>query len=197
MEVDLEKRHLSINCSRVFSKQEICLISQDNYYLPIDQQHVDEQGVTNFDLPNGFDHEAFLRDLHKLIEGETVVFQEYVFNNHNLNPKLIIISPAPIIIVEGIFLFYQEAIRSLVDLKLFIEAKDELKIIRRIRRDGIERNYTMEDVLYRYEHHVGPAYEKYIAPLIEQMDLIILNNSSFDKALEVVSGFIRHKLKSS
>ena len=177
-----------------FLETELCILSQDNYYLPIDQIDVDENSVHNFDLPNAFDHQAFLNDLQKLKIGQTVKIQEYTFNNPHLISKPLIIQPASVIVAEGIFLFHEPEVWDQLNLKIIIEAKDRLKIIRRIRRDSIERDYDMEDVIYRYENHVGPAYDQFIAPFIEKVDLIIQNNHSFENALAVVTGFIRNKL---
>ena len=83
----------------------------------------------------------------------------------------------------------------MLDLSVLIHAKDNLKIIRRINRDKTERNYPLEDVLYRYEHHVAPAYDKYIDPYIDELDLIINNNKSFDRGVDVLTAFIREHLK--
>jgi len=125
-----------------------------------------------------------------LKSGKAIIREEYTFNNKELTPKLLHFNPAPIIIVEGLFILYFEEIRKILDLSLFVQAKDNLKVIRRIRRDQTERNYPIDDVLYRYENHVMPAYEKYIKPFADDVDIIINNNKHFDQALHVVKGFI-------
>ena len=89
-----------------FSKDQICIISQDDYYLSIDKQLVDENGIENFDLPTSFDIDAFERDLIKLKSGKSVQIKEYTFNNKDTIPNIITLKPAPIIIVEGIFVFH-------------------------------------------------------------------------------------------
>lgn len=177
-----------------FNDNQVCIVSQDDYYRPREEQRIDAAGVQNFDLPYSIDDEAFAQDIEKLLNGETVIRQEYVFNNSAATPGVRTFQPAPIIIVEGIFIFYFEAIKKLIDLKVFVHASDHLKIIRRIKRDREERNYPLEDVLYRYEHHVQPTYKQYIAPYLDEMDLIINNNDNFDAALEVLSGFLKGKL---
>ncbi len=177
-----------------FPAQQVCIISQDNYYHPIEKQVIDEKGIHNFDLPHSIDHQTFLQDLERLKNGQSITIEEYTFNNEDATPQKITIYPAPIIVTEGIFLYYEKAVRTILDLKIFIDAKDTLKIIRRIKRDQIERNYPLDDVLYRYEKHVTPAYEQFLAPLIHEMDMIILNNHSFVSSLEVLSGFIRDSL---
>lgn len=177
-----------------FDQKQVCVVSQDDYYFPRQDQQKDAQGVINFDLPDSIDKAAFNHDLKKLIAGETVKRQEYVFNNPLARAKTLYFTPTPIIIVEGLFVFHYAKIREKLDLKIFIHAKENLKVIRRIKRDRIERNYPIEDVLYRYENHVLPAYEKYIHPYREEADLIVNNNHQFEKGLQVVTGFIRNYL---
>ena len=80
-------------------------------------------------------------------------------------------------------------------LKVFISAKENLKVIRRIYRDRVERNYPLEDVLYKYEHHVLPSFEKYIEPYQEDADIVINNNRNFEQGLDVITGFISSKLQ--
>jgi uridine kinase len=178
-----------------FTEKQICVISQDDYYRPREQQRIDDNGVTNFDLPESIDKDAFLRDIRRLISGEIVEKLEYTFNNEKANPQLLTFRPAPILIVEGLFVFYFSQIYELMDLRVFLHAKENLKIIRRIKRDKVERNYPLEDVLYRYEHHVLPTFERYIKPYQEEADLIINNNLHFERAIQVLKGYFRHYLR--
>ena len=178
-----------------FDTTDVCIISMDHYYKLREDQFVDEQGIRNFDLPTSVDSKAFRRDLKRLMEGETVNRQEYTFNNSAVEPAELEFTPAPIIIAEGIFVFKFRRIREMLDLKIFLNAKENLKVIRRITRDREERNYPLEDVLYRYEHHVLPTYEKYVKPYLSECDIVINNNDNFDEALMVVEGFMRHKLR--
>lgn len=180
--------------SSCFKPNEICLISQDNYYKPRDQQPVDENGIKNFDLPVSIDREVFLSDLIKLKAGQDVIKKEYTFNNPNAEPKLLTFRSAPIIVVEGLFVQYFEEISNELDLRVFIEAKDHVKLGRRIKRDQVERGYDLDDVLYRYQYHVMPVYERLIEPLMHYADLVIPNNSQFDRALHVLTGYLRSRL---
>ena len=174
-----------------FAPEEICLISQDNYYKSIDQQPIDENGVENFDLPISIDRMAFQNDLLKLKAGQNVVKKEYMFNNTNAVPKLLHFNSAPILVVEGLFVQYFEEIDKELDLKVFIEAKDHIKIGRRIKRDRMARGYDIDDVLYRFQYHVMPVYETLIEPIKHKADLVIPNNSNFDRALQVLAGYLK------
>lgn len=177
-----------------FSDEELCLVSQDHYYRPIHEQVVDGNGVVNFDLPESIDNEKFLRDILLLKKGETVVKEEYTFNKTAVKPKQLIFKPAPILIVEGLFVQYFPALEKELDLKIFIEAKDHLKLSRRIRRDNEERGYDLDDVLYRYQHHVMPVYESLIKPLMHQADFVIPNNHRLERAMSFVIEGLQSKL---
>jgi uridine kinase len=179
----------------MFSEHEICIISQDDYYRPREEQLIDEAGYHNFDLPTSIDKKAFHRDVERLLKGEKVEILEYGFNNKDAEPILKTFNPAPIIIVEGLFVFHYKKIKHLLDLKVFFYAADHLKVIRRILRDQVERNYPIDDVLYRYEHHVMPSYNKYIQPYMQEADIVINNNTDFDMGLEVLNGFLKNKLQ--
>ncbi len=183
--------------SSQFSSDEICLLSQDNYYKPIHEQFRDENGIENFDLPEAIDRQAFHDDVAKLRAGINVTRKEYTFNNPGqpgAAPNILSFKAAPLLVVEGLFVQYFEEIEKELDLKIFIEAKPHVKIARRIRRDQVERGYDINDVLYRYEFHVMPVYEKLIEPLKHNSDLVIPNNSHSNRALSVVIEFLKSKL---
>ncbi|EON78870.1 Uridine kinase [Lunatimonas lonarensis] len=179
---------------KAFDPSEVCLISQDNYYKPRHLQPVDTKGIHNFDTPHSIDFEQYAADIRKLQQGETVKRLEYTFNNPNKTPKTLEFKPASVVVVEGIFVLYYPELVDLLDLKIFIDAKDYIKLKRRIVRDKVERGYDLDDVLYRYEMHVMPTYEKYIEPFKHDADLIVPNNHGFDKALDVVKSFLKMKI---
>jgi uridine kinase len=177
-----------------YAPEDICLISQDNYYHDREKQFKDDQGVLNFDLPTSIDSHAYAQDILKLSQGETIHRKEYTFNNPNVIPRQLEFKPAPIVVVEGIFVFYYEEVAKLLDLKVYIDAKEHIKLQRRIIRDKVERGYDLDDVLYRYTHHVAPTYEKYIKPFKNDADVIIPNNRHFDKGLEVLVTYLNSKI---
>jgi len=178
-----------------FSTKEICIVSQDDYYLTKEFQKKDKNGIVNFDRPSSINKKEFIRDIKLLIESKKVSRPEYGFNNENAIPKMLIFEPAPILIVEGLFIFHYKKMRKLLDLKVFVDAKENLKVIRRISRDKIERNIPLDEVLYQYEHHVLPAFEKYILPYKDKVDIVINNNDDFETGLNVFEGFLKNKIK--
>jgi len=179
---------------RNFRKDQVCLITQDNYYKTREQQPVDENGVKNFDRLESIDGDKLYRDIMKLVEGQEVEILEYTFNNPDLKPRQIIFTPAPVLIIEGLMVFSWEKIRELIDYSIFIDADELIKVKRRIKRDAQERGYDLDDVLYRYEHHVAPFYNEHLEPLKKEVNVIIQNNKDFTNGLAIIRGFIANYL---
>ncbi|MCY7349347.1 MAG: uridine kinase [Cytophagaceae bacterium] len=178
-----------------FSEDEITLISQDNYYRSLEFIPKDENGVHNFDLPETIDHARFAEHILQLHEGKVVKAIEYTFNNPNVVPKELIYTPTPIIVVEGLFVFYFKDIYKQLDLKVFIASKNKVKLSRRIARDQAERDIALATILYQWEHHVRPTYQKYIKPYKAKADLVIPNNKHFKMGLEILIGYLRGKME--
>ena len=174
--------------------ENVTVVLQDDYYHPIEKQKRDQEGIENFDLPESIDHEAFAADIHKLMNGKPIQKYEYTFNNDRSSAKLIECQPAPLIIVEGLYIFFFKKIWELLDYRIFLHARESHKIVRRIKRDREERNYPVEDVLYRFENHVWPSFLKHIEPFRDEVDIVINNNESYEKGLEIIHGFVANYL---
>jgi len=183
------------NVMEGFHADEVCFISQDNYYLPREEQPLDEKGIKNFDMPESIDLKKFIDDIKILIQGKEINIKEYTFNNPDLKAKEIKFKPAPVIILEGIFIYHVEEIRNMIDLKVFIDAREHLMLKRRIIRDEEERGYDLADVLYRYENHVMPAFNTYILPYKDYCDIIINNHSNFEESIKVMRSYINSILE--
>jgi len=179
-----------------FKNDEVTLVSQDDYYIPSGEMTQEENKLYNFDLPSTIDDEQFLLDIKKLVKGEVVYKKEYNFNNPLAVTKILEINPAPIIIVEGLFILHFQEIGGLLDHSIFIEADEEVALQRRIKRDGMERGYPEEDVLYKWENHVLPSYREYLMPYRNQCHRIITNNSNDADDILKVSEAISIELKS-
>jgi uridine kinase len=174
-----------------FDTDDICLLSQDNYYRPKEHQTKDENGIENFDLPGAIDDVAFAADVEKLRSGEIVTREEYTFNNSDKIPHLLHFYPKKILVVEGIFVFHFPEVAKLLDLKIFIDAQDKIKLKRRIKRDNEERGYDLQDVMYRWKYHVKPTYEEFIRPHKRSCDIVIPNNHHFEKGLQVIVSYLK------
>jgi uridine kinase len=161
-----------------FTADEVCLVSQDDYYIPVAHNMTKEENkLYNFDLPATIDHEHFQQDISKLLNKETILKHEYTFNNPNITPKVLEIKPAPILIVEGLFILHFKDISELLDMKIFIEADDDIALQRRLKRDLLERGYSHDDVTYKWENHVMPAYKEFLLPYKYECDKVITNNT--------------------
>ncbi len=174
-----------------FSKAELCIVSQDNYYKMAYEHTRDENGHINFDLPDCIELDDFSRDIEALHKGETIYRHEYRFQHEDQKGPLLTFKPAPIIVCEGLFIFYHNQLFDQFDLKLFINADEEIALERRIKRDVSERNIDEEFVLYQWKNHVVPSYQKYLLPFMSQADLIINNNTHFENSLSMVTAFLR------
>lgn len=187
------KTYLLNQLMRKIPAHNITLISQDNYYREFHHQKKKPDGNVNFDHPDALDLDKFVNDLNKLTRGETVTLKEYTFNNPDKKPQDLIYKPAPIILAEGLFIFYKPELYDLLDLKVFVDAEEHIKLSRRILRDYSERGYQLEEILKQYEQDVIPMYNKYVKPYKEACDLIIPNNYHMDKAIEVLYDHIMLK----
>lgn len=173
----------------------VSIISQDNYYRPKSEQEIDENGEVNFDLPTSIDKDAFLADIQKLLNKESIRFHEYTFNNSERDPKEIVVQPAPILVVEGLFVFHYPEIRRLLDLRIYLDVLEDIKLQRRIKRDRDERGYPEAVVRYQWEHHVLPSFKKFLKPYRDDSHIIITNNITFDKGLTVLSDHLHYRLE--
>ncbi|MFT5883962.1 MAG: uridine kinase [Arcticibacterium sp.] len=178
-----------------FTKEQVCLISQDNYYREISKIPLDENGIQNYDLPECIDFELYASHIKDLVNGKAVHHTEYTFNNPGVLPREIVHLPAPVIVVEGLFVFHESSISDLLNLKVFIDAKEKVKIKRRIKRDRKERGLKLAEVLYQWENHVKPTYKVFIKPTKKYSDIIINNNDHFENGLLVLSTFIKTLMK--
>jgi uridine kinase len=164
----------------------VCLVSQDDYYHPLEQQEVDANGKVNFDLPTAVDLDGLARDLRSLVAGDPILRKEYTFNQDGREPEWIQLRPAPVILVEGLFVLHHGPVRELFDLRVFIEASEEAQLDRRLRRDALERGYGQDEIMYQWEHHVLPAYRSYLLPYRHLCDLHVVNESSYERAVNVL-----------
>lgn len=157
------------------------IFSMDNYYKPIQMQHVDENQQINFDLPTALNQDHLLTDLQTLIGGESIEVKEYHFNAPPDKHVLITINPSELIIVEGLFSFHYPEVRKLIDYAIFIQVDLDVQLDRRLYRDQETRGYTREAILYQWKNHVLPCYENYLEPYQEEADFQFRNDHHADE----------------
>lgn len=179
----------------LFRPDQVCILSQDNYYRPAAQQITDENGHINYDLPECLDLDAFHDDMLLLKNGQDVKRREYRFQHEDQLGDWLHFAAAPIIIIEGLFIFYRGDISEHFNLKIFVEAEERLQLQRRLKRDTQERNIPADFVQYQWEKHVMPAFNRYLLPYKGSADIIINNNDHFNNSLKVVEDHFRWILK--
>ena len=170
----------------VMPEGSICVVSQDDYYHPIEQQVSDENGKVNFDLPGAIDLDAMVDDLRRLAKGEPIQRKEYTFNNDAKEASWFELKPAPVIVTEGLFVLDHVPTRDHFDLKVYVEASEDTQLQRRLLRDAAERGYGPDDVHYQWTNHVLPAYRQYLLPHRHLCDLHVVNEYTYDKAVAVL-----------
>jgi uridine kinase len=180
-----------------FKQDEVTLVSQDDYYIPAGEMSQEENKLYNFDLPSTIDSDQFLRDIKQLLSGEVVYKKEYNFNNPLAVVKILEIKSAPIIIVEGLFILHFKEIAALLDHQIFVDADEQVALDRRIKRDGLERGYPEEDVLYKWHNHVLPAYKEYLLPYKGGCDKVVMNNTNEPDEIIAITEEISVDLRNS
>lgn len=173
-------------------KEELTIIETDSYYNDLSHLSMEERKSVNYDHPNSIDLDLVYKHLYSLKQGKSVLIPVYDFKKHNRVPnETVLTQPTQIIIFEGIFALYDEKIRDLASIKLYVESDADIRFIRRLSRDMKERGRTMEEVIHQYLATVKPSYDIFIAPTKKYADLIIPNDFSHDVAVD----FIVTKLK--
>jgi len=180
-----------------FKQDEVTLVSQDDYYIPAGDMTQEENKLYNFDLPSTIDSQQFLKDIKQLMDGEVVYKKEYNFNNPLAVVKILEIKSAPIIIVEGLFILHFKEIAALLDHTIFVDADEQVALDRRIKRDGLERGYPEEDVLYKWHNHVVPAYKEYLLPYRGQCNKVVMNNTNEPEEIIAITEDISNDLRNN
>ncbi len=170
------------------------VFSMDNYYLPIEKQALDSNGIVNFDLPTALNREALIADLRKLKNGEAVEVKEYHFNAPPGKNVLITLEPSSLIIVEGLFLFAYPEVAELLDFSVFVDVDLDVQLDRRLYRDQETRGYSHADILYQWNEHVLPCYQKYLLPYRTAADFVFINDNHHEAEFERLIGLLAPKI---
>ncbi|MBL4746869.1 MAG: uridine kinase [Flavobacteriaceae bacterium] len=175
-------------------KDEVCVISQDSYYQATDGMSYDERTQINFDHPNAIDFDLLVNDLKKLKKGETIEQPIYSFVTHNRIKDTLTTPPKKVLIVEGILIFNSKELRDLFDIKVFVHADADERLIRRVKRDIQERGRDINEVLKRYQDTLKPMHQTFIEPTKNYADIIIPNDRYNTVAIDIVRTVISDKL---
>lgn len=173
---------------------EVGVISQDSYYRKNDGLSYEERTKINFDHPKSIDFELLVEHLQELQNGEVIEQPVYSFVTHNRTKDVVITHPRKVMIVEGILVFTDPKLRDMFDIKIFVHADSDERLIRRIKRDVAERGRDVTEVLERYQKTLKPMHQQFIEPGKAYADIIIPNDRYNTVAIDIVKTVISNKL---
>ena len=178
-----------------FKKQEVMLIKLDDYYKRLDHLTYDERVTVNYDHPDSLDFDLLIDDLKSLMAGKTINKPIYDFTVHNRSNELEVVEPSEIIILEGILVLSDERLREMADIKIYVDTDDDLRFIRRLKRDVTERARSIDSVINQYLKTVKPMHEAFVEKTKKYADIIIPNDFSHNVAVDILNTKIKGILK--
>jgi len=164
----------------------LALIKQDAYYVDRSDQPFDERTRANYDHPDAFDWDLTFEQLSTLLTGRGVDVPVYDYPNHNRSKDVLRIEPTRIVVFEGILALYDEKLRDLFDLRIFVDTDADVRLIRRLERDVRDRGRTPESIMRQYMTTVRPSHLQFIEPTKRHADVIIPEGGHNDRALDVL-----------
>ena len=177
--------------------EQVTIVHHDNYYRAHDDLTYEERTHLNYDCPEAFETEMMVEHLHLLRQGRSIHCPVYDFTVHNRSGETELIVPKPVILVEGILIFAEEALVEQMDMKVFVDADADVRLARRILRDTEERSRSVRSVVDQWQATVKPMHEKFVEPSKKSADLIIPQGGRNKVALDLIVGHIRRYLEDS
>lgn len=173
---------------------EVGVISQDSYYRDLSHLPLEERKKTNFDHPKSIDFDLLESHLKALSNGRTIEQPVYSFLECNRTTETLTIAPTKVIIVEGILILTNAAIRKMMDIKIFVHADSDERLIRRLKRDVNERGWNLNETLDNYQDTIKPMHDQFIEPTKEYADIIIPHNTYNTVAVDIVRTIINERI---
>ena len=177
-----------------FPKGEVQVISQDSYYKDTSHLSFEDSCKINFDHPQSIDFQLLETHLKDLKKGKSINQPLYSFKTHNRTGDTTLTEPKKVIIVEGILILSNTQLRTILDVKIFVHADSDERLIRRLKRDMAERGRDLDEVLDRYQTTLKPMHQQFIEPMKAYADIIIPNNNYNSVAVNVVKSIINDQL---
>ncbi|WP_409022102.1 uridine kinase [Dellaglioa sp. P0083] len=175
--------------------ESIMILQQDTYYNDQAEMSMEERKAVNYDHPLAFDNERMISDLEQLLGNEAIDMPVYDYTQFTRSSETIRTEPQDVIIVEGILILGDEKLRSLMDIKVFVDTDDDLRIIRRITRDMKERGRSLQSVIDQYVKTVKPMYNQFIEPTKRYADIIVPEGGANTVAIDLLSTKVRDILQ--
>ncbi|MDE5561586.1 MAG: uridine kinase [Bacteroidaceae bacterium] len=175
--------------------ESVAVIPQDSYYNDNTLLSMEERKRINYDHPDAFDWKLLYRHIHDLRNGKAIEQPTYDYITSNRMTETIHIEPCEVIIIEGIMALYRKDMRDLMDLKIFVDTDSDVRLIRNILRDTVERGRTPQMVIDRYLQVLKPMHEEFIEPTKRFADLIIPEGGCNEQAVDIMKTYIKHRLR--
>ena len=179
-----------------FGPGQIALVDHDAYYRELSHLGPEDRARYNFDHPDALETDLMVQHLDALLAGETIAKPTYDFATHSRRDEVETVPPRPVIVVEGILVLAEPALRERMDIKLYVDAAPDVRLIRRIRRDIEERDRALEDVLSQYSHQVRPMHREFVEPSKRHADVIIPRGGQNEVAIGMVLARVGSLLES-
>lgn len=173
----------------------IALLQHDSYYRDLKHLSFEERSKQNFDHPSSLETELMIRHIKALKEDYPVEVPIYDFARHVRKEESRQIYPKKVILIDGILIFSEKGLRKLMDIKLYVDTDDDIRLLRRIRRDILERDRELQNVLEQYEEYVRPMHLEFVEPSKRYADIIIPRGGQNEVALQMVNSLIQNKLR--
>ena len=164
----------------------ITVLSHDNYYRPYDELTLEQKKQVNYDHPDAFETELMIEQLKELKAGHAIDCPDYDYTTYSRSKKTIRVEPRKVILVEGIMIFENKELCSLMDIKIFVDTDADVRLIRRIRRDVANRGRSLDSVLDQYLATVKPMHEQFVEPSKKNADVVVLEGGQNLVALEMI-----------
>lgn len=177
-------------------KENILLIQHDSYYRDLKHLSFEERTEQNFDHPSSLETELMIRHLKALREGYQVEIPIYDFSKHIRKKETRSVDPKKVILLDGILIFTEKELREMMNIKLYVDTDDDIRLMRRIQRDIIERDRRLENVLSQYQKFVRPMHLEFVEPTKRYADIIIPHGGENRVALDMVNALIQDRLQS-
>jgi len=175
--------------------ERVVLVEQDSYYRNLADMPLDERHQANFDHPDSIDSDMLVDHLMRLKQGLTVEMPLYDFVTHTRSDRIEIIEPRPVVIVEGILIFSEPRVLDLLDVRIFVDTPSDVRLMRRLRRDIIERGRTFERTMAQYERTIRPMHFEFVEPSKRHADIIIPEGGQFGVSVKFLCSLVREKLE--
>lgn len=175
-------------------RESVILIEQDSYYRNLEDMPLDERHEANFDHPDAIDSDLLMNHIKRLKGGQPVEMPVYDFATHTRKTETEHLEPKPVVLVEGILIFAEPRILELLDIKVFVDTPDDIRFIRRLKRDIAERGRTVESVIAQYFATVRSMHFEFVEPSKRYADIIIPEGGNSDISIELLCGKIREEV---